>query len=244
MLLNGILYPMSTHTKFHCPNCNGLRSCDIHGEIKEEWRHDLDDEFGNKSYGDVMHRLLMCRGCSTIFYHSQSKNTEVGEYDSDPVTGHVVFIPEVINTTYPAPESKTIPHWVSELFEKDNQLWIILNEMYRAYDYHLPILSAIGLRTAFDRATEVLGIEPSLTFKDKLDELKNGDWIGETEREMLDVVTDAGGAAAHRGWAPKAEEVRQLITVLEGFLQRALLTSSEALKIKTNIPQKPPRRKR
>ena len=234
---------MPTHTKFHCPNCNGLRSCDVHGEIKEEWRHDLDDEFGNMSYGDVIHRLLKCQGCSTAFYHSQSKNSEVGEYNDSRVTGHLDFIPEVINTTYPAPESKTIPHWVSELYEKDNQLWIILNEMYRAYDYHLHILSAIGLRTAFDRATEVLGIDPSLNFKDKLDELQKGGWIGETERDMLDVVTDAGSAAAHRAWAPKADEVRKLITVLEGFLQRALITSSEALKIKPNIPPKPPRRK-
>ncbi len=103
--------------------------------------------------------------------------------------------------------------------------------------------SAIGLRTALDRATEVLGVDPAITFAEKLDALVEGGWIGQTEKEILYVVTDAGNAAAHRGWAPDSHEIADLLTALSLFLQKAFIVGKKALSVKSTIPGKPKRRK-
>ena len=94
----------------------------------------------------------------------------------------------------------------------DGQLHGILSEMYTAYDNRSYILTAVGLRTALDRGTEVLGIDPAITFAEKLDALKDGGWIGDTERDILEVVTDAGNAAAHRGWRRTGRRPRSWYT--------------------------------
>ncbi|KPM14071.1 DUF4145 domain-containing protein, partial [Citromicrobium sp. WPS32] len=109
------------------------------------------------------------------------------------------------------------------------------------HDNQAHILTAIGLRTALDRATEVIGIDPAKTFDEKLNELRNGGWIGQTERDILGVVTDAGNAAAHRGWEPDSQEVSELLSSLEVFLHRAFIVGQKALGIKKSIPAKPER---
>jgi hypothetical protein len=42
--------------------------------------------------------------------------------------------------------------------------------------------------------------------------------IGRSERETLEILTDAGGAAAHRGWKPTVKQLDTLMTVGEQFL--------------------------
>ncbi|WP_175044909.1 DUF4145 domain-containing protein [Burkholderia lata] len=146
--------------------------------------------------------------------------------------------------TYPKPTSLTRPRWLDSLSNRDETLYAILSEMYLACDNGSYILAAIGLRTALDRATEKLGIHPGLTFDAKLQELKSGGWIGETEYLVLDVVTDAGNAAAHRGWQPDEAQIFQLVQAMEVFLQRAFVVGKQALSIKEFIPPKPARRAR
>ena len=107
--------------------------------------------------------------------------------------------------------------------------------MYTAYDNESYILTAIGLRTALDRSTELVGIGAELHFYQKLDSLEKGGWIGETERKILDVVTDAGNAAAHRAWKPDDKEIEQLLAALEVFLQRVFIVGQDVLNIKENI---------
>ncbi|MFN9115279.1 MAG: DUF4145 domain-containing protein, partial [Bacteroidota bacterium] len=144
-------------------------------------------------------------------------------------------------TTYPKPDSKTKPQWFSAIQSADKQLAQILHETYRAFDADLLILATVGIRTAIDRATELLNIDPAKSFKAKLDELQTGGWIGDTEKQILEVVIDAGSAAAHRGWSPDAEEAGQLITVMEVFLQKAFIVQKKALGLKGSIPSKPSR---
>jgi hypothetical protein len=145
--------------------------------------------------------------------------------------------------TFPRAEPRDKPTWIVGLEKTDEQLINILGEMYAAYSGGLYILAAQGLRTALDRATEVLGIDPAKTFEEKLDALKSGGWIGDTERDVLGVVTDAGNAAAHRGWSPDEHELRPLLSALELFLQRAFLVGRKPLELKQAIPPKPLRRK-
>jgi hypothetical protein len=226
--------------KAHCPTCDGERTCDVHGHVYVPWYYE--DRDGNSMSGGVDHSLLQCRGCETVFYLDDSWNDNDLDhwYDRNGDTQGAAVRTKV---TYPKPESKTKPLWLDAMHKVDTQLHSILNEMYVAYDNQAYILTAVGLRTALDRGTEVLGIDPAKTFDQKLAELQAGGWIGATEHDILGVITDAGSAAAHRGWSPDPHEVAQLLNAMEVFLQRAFIVGKKALGIKASIPPKPPRKK-
>lgn len=224
--------------KAHCPSCDGERTCEVHGTIYKAWDWE-DPQYGDSVNGGVDHSLLECRGCETVFYETSSWNSEdIAHYDAMG-QDHYEHPREI--QTYPKPDAKTKPVWFDAMQKADLQLHNILSQMYVAHDNHAQILTAIGLRTALDRATEVLGIDPAKTFDEKLDELRDGGWIGQSERDILGVVTDAGSAAAHRGWEPDSREVSELLSSLEVFLHRAFIVGQKALSIKSSIPAKPKR---
>lgn len=227
--------------KAHCPECNAERMCDVHGHVYVPW-HWEDKYNGHSMSGGVDHSLLQCRGCETVFYLHDSWNDEDLDhwYDYNGVTQTEAARTKV---TYPKPESAAKPVWLDAIGKIDHQLQDILNEMYVARDNEAYILTAVGLRTALDRGTEVLDIDPAKSFVEKLADLHNGGWIGATEHDILEVITDAGNAAAHRGWSPDANDVDQLLYAMEVFLQRAFIVGKNALSIKNTIPPKPKRKK-
>lgn len=233
--------PKDRPVKEHCPKCDGERICDVYGHVYVPWS--WEDKYNRHSMsGGVDHSLLQCRGCETVFYLRDSWNDEDYDqwYDANGETQT-----EAIRTkiTYPKTDSKIRPVWLEAIGKIDSQLREILDEVYQARDSEAFILTAVGLRTAFDRGTEVLGIDPAKTFAEKLADLQDGGWIGSTEHDILRVITDAGNAAAHRGWAPDSKEIAQLLYAMEVFLQRAFIVGKKALSIKGSIPQKPKRRK-
>ncbi len=227
--------------KEHCPTCNAERACDVHGHIYKPWSWEERD--GRYSInGGIDHSLLECRGCETVFYLKDSWDSENIDYYYGP-NDETLGEPERDKRTYPSPISQTKPLWFDAIGKTDRQLQSILNEMYVAYDREAYILTAVGLRTALDRATEILGIDPAISFEEKLNELKVGGWVGATERDILDVITNAGSAAAHRGWSPTKEDAGKLLIAMEAFLYRAFIVGQDALVIKANIPPKPKRKR-
>jgi hypothetical protein len=72
------------------------------------------------------------------------------------------------------------------------------------------------------------------------DQLYQEGRIGADDKEYLEVLTDAGSAAAHRGWEPDVEQLRVLTSIMEHFVSRFIL-KDEAGRLKGAIP---PRQKR
>jgi hypothetical protein len=173
-----------------------------------------------------------------VFYEAKSWTDQDLDHWYDP-KGELQSAPNYEKTTYPKPVSKIRPAWLGALHGVDPQLRVILNEMYLALDNQANILAAIGLRTALDRATEVLGINPATGFPAKLAALRAGGWIGDTEHDVLGVVTDAGNAAVHRGWSPSDEDLAKLVQVMEAFIHKAFVIGKGALEIKASIPARP-----
>jgi hypothetical protein len=226
--------------KAHCPTCNAERNCESHGTVYKPWS--WEHPSGRFSMnGGTDHSLLECRGCETVFYLSDAWDSESVDYDYGP-DGELQQEAIRIKQTFPSPNGQTRPAWFEALAKIDRQLQDILHEMYVAYENGAYILTTVGLRTALDRATEVLGIDPPISFEEKLSELEKGGWIGATEREILDVITNAGNAAAHRGWSPSKVDAGKLITAIEAFLHRAFIVGLDALLIKENIPVRPKRK--
>ncbi|MHB2139870.1 DUF4145 domain-containing protein [Pseudomonas monsensis] len=175
-----------------------------------------------------------------------SWNSELVKSEFDFIKGTEVETPIVEVTTFPAVEAEhnRKPDWIWEIAKTDLQLHNILQETYTAYQEGLLILASVGLRTAFDRATEALQVDPGHTLDDKINKLKEMGTIGESEASALGVVANAGSAAAHRAWSPSQTEFKFLLTALEQFLHRTIVSGKTVLTVANAIPPRQPRPKK
>jgi len=221
-------------TKGECPQCEGSRNAEIKAEFYEGWS---DDDDGID--GGIHFRILKCLGCDAAYVQKETWFSEDVDYRYDPRTGeHEPYMPTV-KDHWPKSHSRKRPTWRLKIHATDPQLASLLEEVYTAYDNELFVLSAIGVRTAFDRASEVLGIDAELSFAKKLSELVATGNIGTSEKAILEVLTDAGSAAAHRAWRPKREELDVMLDAIEGFLNRSFVVSGEASKLLSVVPSRP-----
>jgi hypothetical protein len=217
---------MSKIVKGHCPNCGPGILADVAAEFEDAWD---DEEAGISGHGD--YRILQCRGCTRIYFQTLSFSSE-----DDPSDG-----PTIVH--WPPPEKRKQPRWLWSLIGEDTQLWNLLTQTYLAFNNDAPILAAIGLRTVFDRSSELLGVDQSKSFAKKLDELQKNGKIGADERDVLDALTDAGSAAAHRGWNPTEQQLETMFDIVESFIHRSFFIRHAAQELKTRVPRRSTRSK-
>jgi len=177
------------------------------------------------------YRILRCRGCEQKAYFQVEIN--FGR-EVDPDTGEETDRLSVIH--WPVPAKRKRPVWFIDVWFCDGDLQSLLEEVYTALDNDLAVLAAIGIRTVFDRASELLGIDPELPFARKLDRLAASGKIGADEQLILAVLTDAGGAAAHRGWKPSVSELETMMDIIEAFIHRSFVLGKAASRLKKGVP--------
>ena len=212
----------------HCPNCGPGRYANVLYSHKV-----TGDDEKTGIWEATISYLLECGGCKTVIFQEEYVCSE--DFGPDG--------PEKRITYYPAPAKRKRPDWFS-LLDLEPGLYSLLNETYNALDVDARVLSATGARTIFDRASELLKIDPALTFKEKLDQLQNKGHISASERGYLDILTDAGSAAAHRGWKPTPEQLNTVMSTVEMFIQRKFILESEVKRLKAQIPRRKKRREK
>ncbi|ACE89492.1 hypothetical protein RHECIAT_CH0000499 [Rhizobium etli CIAT 652] len=228
--------------KAYCSNCRGDRNCEIKG-------HHQENDDGD--YGFWWRRdwyLLVCCGCDHVFAQSVAIDSESyhQEYDS---SGDVITVPDETVRSWPARSKRDRPEWFQhssiETKAAVGDLSASLVELYGALDHDLNVLAAIGIRTSFDIAAEILGVDPSKNFQRKLDEMVSKNLIRQSEREHLDVLINAGNASAHRGWTPSFSDLSTLMDTLESFLNDVFIVpakkeaaAAKMAKIKAKVPVK------
>lgn len=222
--------------KGHCPECGAAKNATIVAAYQDSWRLDEHAVWGHTDY-----RILKCRGCDSIYYQSAEVCSENVNcyYDA---AGHPRQEYEVDYSYWPSPLKRIRPSWLDELIHLDADLHSILKEVYLALDSDLAVLSATGMRTAFDRATEFLDVDPAKTFQEKLEDLLEAGKVGAAEKETLAVLADAGGAAAHRGWKPQPKQLATMMDIVEAFCHRNFILDGQVGKLKPQIPAKQKRR--
>lgn len=215
--------------KGHCPKCGKRSWADVRGEFLKR-----DDD--GQVWSATTYRILQCRGCDQPYFQEAFIFSEDEDHDVDPATGEPFsFIPET-ETHWPPPGSRPMPIWLPQLRAVDKVLDRLADELYVALNADLRVLAAIACRTVFDRASEILGVPQEFNFAQKLDALTaNGD-IGEIHRQALDVLTDAGSAAAHRGWIPSERELWGFVEILESFLHQSLVVARMAGELRSGVP--------
>ena len=233
----------------HCSACNGDRNCEIKGHHPERG----EDVHAQINWA-VDWFLLTCCGCDHVFVQTVSSNSEeyvsFQDHNGQEIAEHFESI-----DTWPARSKRKIPDWFEQKFvETDipdtNALDSSLKELYSALDKDLVVLASIGIRTSFDIASEILGVDAEKTFKQKLDALVCKGHITEADREHIETLVDAGSAAAHRGWKPSLRDLGTLMGVLENFIYGTMVVparrrahEADLAKVKKKVPSKKAQKK-
>jgi hypothetical protein len=219
-------------TKAHCSSCGPDRWADIICEHKTTYAD-------SDVWGDTRYQVLQCRGCDEVFFQEIQVFSEDGDWAEDPDTGREGFMLRPKVTRWPPPMAREQPGWLHEV--SNQKLTDILEELYVSLNNNTPILSAIGIRTSFDVVCSQLSIDEAATFKVKVEELVSRGMISSSEGESLHVLTDAGSAAAHRGWQPSTEAITTMVGILEAMIERLIVAPVRAARLKMETPQKKPR---
>jgi len=221
--------------KGHCPNCGGGRNAYVRAE--HVVRSHEDDGTSATDTG----MILECCGCERVYFRRDFWFSEWETIGEHPITGEPRLEGGVDTTYWPAPTARTLPPWIDKIKQADSDLGNLVREMYTALNNDLRVLAAIGARTAFDRSSDLLGVDSAATFKEKLDKLVELGKVSTEERGTLDVLVDAGNAAAHRGWIPQVRELNTMMDIVDAFLHRAFILGEGIRALKAIVPSKPRR---
>jgi hypothetical protein len=219
-------------TSGHCPDCGGVRNARVQKLFAQHTDVDGEDQIWmNREYA-----ILQCLGCDAVYFRTDSEFSEdEAQRFNHEIDDFETYIP--VHTSYhPSPVRRVRPDWALWIRGTDQTLQRLLDAVYDALDADLTVLSAIGTRTTFDRASELLGIDAHLSFEQKLNELRAAGRIGADERQHLGDLVDAGSAAAHRAWEPSNEQLNTMVTILEAFLHRSFVLPEEAGALRDAVP--------
>ena len=215
-----------------CPECKTEIRVDVLHEEKTSWN----DE---NVWGADRYWILKCRGCDKVFFGHGCIFSEDTDEVYDAETGQWYFAPTEQITYYPRALKRRHPVWFDWRFKiKWDSISNVLNEVYAALDHGLLILGATGIRTAFDAVSSELDVETTLSFKEKIEKLRAKQHITGRERDYLQLLVDAGSAAAHRGWKPTLEQIQVLTEILEGLIHRSLILPKKADELKVSLKPK------
>lgn len=220
--------------KAPCPLCKEARRVDTLFERIDHWDIPGPDISGVDEY-----YVFQCRGCETIFFAKSSGNSEDYFYGFDPEVGEDVRVDIDTKSFFPSVQSRPTPHWShSKLGRVDSVLHDLLQSVYKSLHNDMPVFAAIGVRTTFDRLSELLGVDTKLSFAEKLEALRKGGHISGIQKGFLEILVDAGGAAAHRGWSPTDSQLSTMVDILEAVIRDHFVLKEEAKKLKDSIPKK------
>jgi hypothetical protein len=223
--------------KGHCPACGPNRYADI--VAKHEQRDD-DEESG--VWFHATHAVLKCRGCGSVYCKKTTLFSEDMDHRENPYTGEwEPYLPST-ETFWPSPVRREQPTWIGKIAAANSGLADLLSDVYGALDADLRVPAAIALRTVFDSSTELLGIDAAKGFAEKLNDLQSLGKISSDEKTILETLTDAGSAAAHRGWRPSLSELDTMASIIESYLYRTFVLGDEAATLRRGIPPRPRRR--
>lgn len=220
--------------KAPCPECERPTRVKTLFEKLDSWH----DE-GSDITGVVEHYAFECMGCETVFFAKATANSE--DYNScyNPVSGEheTNFIDQ--KYYWPSVPSTRIPDWVGlKLRMKDTLLFELFQSVYKALNSEMPILAAIGMRTALDRTSILMGISPELSFEEKLELMRKKGHISGTQKGFLEVFVEAGSAAAHRGWKPEPDQLATMLRILEVLVEDLFFVREEARSLRDSIPSR------
>jgi hypothetical protein len=161
------------------------------------------------------YEILECCGCDEVSVRRTLWFSEWDEIRTDPITDETQVVPGLKVTHWPPETARKKPDWVENL--DDDVLRRVIDEVYQALNSELIVLASIGTRTLLDRAMFLRIGDLKGGFARKFDRLVENGHIGKSEREILEAITDAGSASAHRDMLRARVLFAQLLKLSKTF---------------------------
>jgi len=215
----------------HCSKCDGEKNA------FRRSTHATSGHIEGVGWSDTWD-ILECCGCNSLSVKRTEWLSEWDYIDVHPVTGNECWNEGVKVTHWPSPTKRKKPIWADSL--DDEVLRNVLYEVYQALNHEMIVLASVGARTVLDRAMFLRVDDPKGGFAGKLKLMVENGRIGKNEKETLEVITDAGSASAHRGFAPPAPVLMTIIEAIENFLHREFVLQAAATEVKAATPQRRP----
>jgi len=182
--------------------CNGCMKKTRHLLLFHHMEEGGDEEFS----WNHDHQVLQCQGCENITFRIDHTDSE--SYSEDGLWHSYTY--------YPPPVSRRKPVWFDEL---PSDIRLVMEEVYVALQAGSRYLATVGARTVLDLLiTDKIGDVG--TFKDKIAKLETDKHITHPEAELIEAVTEAGNASAHRGFRPDATSLNHVMDILEAVLDK------------------------
>lgn len=136
---------------------------------------------------------------------------------------------------YPGFSKEPFPQWTHDLEETYMKLFW---EVYQAVSLNLHTLAMMGIRCIIDKyAIDKIGDIGN--FRQKLTKLKEQNFINNNQYKLLEIVIEAGNAAAHRAYSPPPEHVSECLKIIEHLVSIDKYGDSIE-KIRQKIPNRKP----
>ncbi|UWR16531.1 DUF4145 domain-containing protein [Sulfitobacter sp. M368] len=229
----GAFGPSATR-RANCPDCRKPTRVSTLFERIDRWQ-----DAQNNIEGLIESYVFQCNGCEVVFFARVTSNSEDYVERTNPYTGENFPYYNNIYVYCPSVPSLPIPSWAGlKLALQDEQLHHLLSSVYQAINSDLPVLAAIGMRTAFDRISEILGVNVDEPFAEKLESLRKDGYISGTQKGILEVLVNAGSAAAHRGWRPNSRQLVTMLEILQALIRDHFILKGDVADLRAVIPTK------
>lgn len=167
--------------------------------------------------------MLECCGCGSITLRRR-------------VQSHM--LDEDYAEFYPPPISRQIPRWHIDLPDEMSSL---IRETYKALHADSRRLALMGARALVDLFMNST-VGDIGGFEAKLDNLVKQGYLSEKNKAMLEPALDAGHAATHRAYNPKAEDVNLVFDIVENLLQTKIF-EGKVENLKKHTPKRRPKKR-
>lgn len=210
-----------TVERIHCNGCRQKTRHERLGKVVDAVSEEVDGDIWIEVV--TTSETFRCCGCLQTVLRCTSVVC------NDPDTLHVSY--------YPPAASRHRPPWLFAL-TFPNDLRDVIHEIYRSLDADNHRLPMMGARTLIDMLM-VEQVGDVGTFTEKLKQLEGMGVISSRNREVLAAALDVGNAAAHRGHAPKTDEVNAVMDIVENLLHAVYVLPKMAEDLKKTTPPRP-----
>jgi hypothetical protein len=205
-----------------CNDCGRITDHEVLKIHRKTIRENDDDP----EWYTTTYRMIECRGCHFICL--ERTNTSFEDQQGDPPKREY----------FPPPISRRKPDWLGDFVMNvpvSLDLPDLLDEVYSALHANNRRLAAMGARTLLDVAI-VDSVGDIGGFGAKVQALESKGIIGKQQREYLEVALDAGSAAAHRGHCPTAQQLNNVMDIVESILHQIYVLPQAAAELKKSTP--------
>jgi Domain of unknown function (DUF4145) len=214
---------MEKTVRVHCNSCGRETKHAVrcaYTMVRGDYIEDINSTLEEKETFET----LQCLGCEEITVRQSAEHEAYGQ-----------AVPQF----YPPRISRRTPAWIDKLPHKIRK---IVDEVYRALQANSPVLATMGARTILDLVI-LDKVGDVGTFSEKLAALEQQGYVGRKNREFVLAALETGSAAAHRGIAPKVDDLNRVMDIVESLLESIYVLEEAAKHLRDVTPSRPERGK-